>query len=125
MSETAILEPTQHRMKQQTVGYKQDKKEGSKLGGLYTSDGRQGCATLETLRAELPLILAQTPALLPAMVSALLTGLSVCFIFLALSMQKVGHPSPLRTEADIQVPGNGAEGALPQTLPGLLLLSLK
>lgn len=62
MSETAILEPTQHRMKQQTVGYKQDKKEGSKLGGLYTSDGRQGCATLETLRAELPLILAQTPS---------------------------------------------------------------
>lgn len=92
--------------------------------GVYTSDRRKIWATQETLRADLHHSGTKLLCFYQWWYQCRWWGLFVCFISWLLVCKRLG-PHRLSTAPDFQVPGNGAEGGLPQALPGLLLLLLK
>lgn len=71
------------------------------------------------------LILAQNPSTSASDGTSAADRGSLCVLFSWLLVCKRLGTHNLSADPDLQMPGNGAEGALPQALPGLLLLSLK
>lgn len=71
------------------------------------------------------LVLAQKPSTSASDGTSAADRGSLCILFSWLSVCKRLGIHHLSRDPDLQVPGNGAKGVLPQALPGLLLLSLK
>lgn len=118
------LEKPRHGIRQEAVGCKGKGEEGSELGEwMYPMEDKDGQHWKHLGQSSL--VLAEKPSTSASDGTSAADRRSLCVLFSWLLVCKRLGTHCLSTDPDLQVPGNGAEGALPQALQGLLLLSLK